>query len=57
MVDSRWGELSPHDAAYIYLGGSATTSTVLSCSVIAADDGGPLGIAAADVVDYVALPD
>ena len=53
MVDSRWGELSPHDAAYIYLGGSATTSTVLSCSVIAADDGGPLGIAAADVVDYV----
>ena len=53
MVDSRWGELSPHDAAYIYLGGSATTSTVLSCSVIAAEDGGPVDIKLAEVIEYV----
>ena len=53
MGDLRWGELSPHDAAYIYLGGSATTSTVLSCSVIAAEDGSPITITTEEIIEYV----
>jgi WS/DGAT/MGAT family acyltransferase len=52
MVDA-WGQLSPHDAAYVYFAGAATDSTVLSCSVIAANDGRPLGITAADAREYI----
>ena len=53
VVDLNWGELSPHDAAYIYFGRSATTSTVLSCSVIAAEDGNPLNITVSEVIEYL----
>jgi diacylglycerol O-acyltransferase len=53
MVDNTWGELSAHDAAYIYFTGAATESTVLSCMVIAATDGRPLAVTADDVRDYI----
>ena len=51
--DVRWGELSPHDAAYVYLGGSATTSTVLSCTLIAAEDGSTIAITTEEIIEYV----
>ena len=53
MVDSTWGELSAHDAAYIYFTGAATESTVLSCMLIAATDGRPLAVTADEVRDYI----